>query len=185
MKAKLVASMKSLGSLPRGFFTAGATFDPETGVFTPHGDGVEVSHLSAVFGLPEIAAELIQNFGDEAPEFEKAWLQYCELYSAPADEQRRELGTALRGNGLTGPHSRLTAYAARSTNDPALAARAWKEFLGYERRPVALETVRVTGPAVLSPVDEAAWVSTNDAAQWSLAAIENLALIGDSIPQSG
>jgi hypothetical protein len=35
--------------------------------------------------------------------------------------------------------------------------------------------------AVLKSVDEAAWVSTNDAAQWGLAAIQNLALIGDRL----
>jgi hypothetical protein len=35
---------------------------------------------------------------------------------------------------------------------------------------------------VLNPIDEAAWVSTNDAAQWGLAAIQNLALIGGQLP---
>ena len=38
---------------------------------------------------------------------------------------------------------------------------------------------------VLAPVDEAPGVSTNDAAQWALAAIENLALIGDQMPVQG
>jgi hypothetical protein len=41
--------------------------------------------------------------------------------------------------------------------------------------------VRVTGPAVLNPVDEVPNVSTNETAQWGLAAIQNLALIGDSL----
>jgi hypothetical protein len=34
---------------------------------------------------------------------------------------------------------------------------------------------------VLRPVDEAPYVSTNDAAQYGLAAIQNLALIADSL----
>jgi hypothetical protein len=34
---------------------------------------------------------------------------------------------------------------------------------------------------VLNPVDEAAWVSTNDTAQWGLAAIQNLALVGEHL----
>jgi hypothetical protein len=34
---------------------------------------------------------------------------------------------------------------------------------------------------VLNPIDEATWVSTNDAAQWGLAAIQNLALIGNTL----
>ena len=36
-----------------------------------------VSHLSAVFGLVEVCAELIALL--DVPEFERAWLQYCEL----------------------------------------------------------------------------------------------------------
>ncbi len=43
---------------------------------------------------------------------------------------------------------------------------------------------RIDGPTVLEPVDEAAFVSTNDAAQYGLAAIQNLALIGERLPQT-
>lgn len=42
---------------------------------------------------------------------------------------------------------------------------------------------RIHGPAVPEAVDEAAFVSTNDAAQYGLAAIQNLALIGDHLPE--
>ena len=37
-------------------------------------------------------------------------------------------------------------------------------------------------PAVLNPVDEAAWVSTNDAAQWAVAAMQNLVLAPEALP---
>jgi hypothetical protein len=188
VRDKLLAGMKSIGAMPKGFFTDGATYDPATGAFTPHGDGIGVSHLSAVFGLPEMCAELIQNLGDQAPEFEKAWLQYCRLYSAPREEQENELGQALRGTSLVNAHSRLTAYAAWKTKDAKLAERAWREFTGDDRRwaprRYSMQTDRVEGPTVLNPIDEAAWVSTNDASQWSLAAIQNLALVGDALPES-
>ena len=67
---------------------------------------------------------------------------------------------------------------------PALAARAWKEFLSDDANGTGRPTVtqHITGPAVLIPIDEATWVSTNDTAQWSLAAIENLALISKHLP---
>jgi hypothetical protein len=173
--------------MPRGFFTDGATYDPATGAFTAHGENVGVSHLAAVFGLPEICAELIENF--DVPEFEKAWLQYCELYSATPEQQERALGPRLRGTSLRNAHSRLTACAARKKKDPKLAARAWDEFRGEDKHldgaprsgRYSGKTVRLAGPAVLNPVDEAAWVSTNDASQWSLAAMQNLALVGDSL----
>jgi hypothetical protein len=169
-----------------GFFTNDATYDLATGTFADTGkmDG-SVSHLSAVFGLPEICAELIQLI--DMPGFERAWLQYCELYNAPRQEQEKALGTSLRGAALMSAHSRLTAYAARKKRDPNLAARAWKEFLGGEGRRgpsqrFGTKTETITGPAVLQPVDEAPWVSTNDTAQWSLSAIENLQLVPDALP---
>jgi hypothetical protein len=42
--------------------------------------------------------------------------------------------------------------------------------------------VRVEGPAVLKPVDEASFVSTNATAQDGLAAISCLALVDDHLP---
>jgi hypothetical protein len=63
-------------------------------------------------------------------------------------------------------------------HDPALAARAWAEFnRGGPRAKGKFEAKKISGPAVLRPVDEAAYVSSNDTAQWGLAAIECLALV--------
>ena len=68
-----------------------------------------------------------------------------------------------------------------------LAGRAWEAFtvgLGDQLNVNALvgqehwHRTRIDGPTVPEPVDEAAFVSTNDAAQYGLAAIQNLALIG-------
>jgi len=144
-----------------------------------------VSHLDAVFGLVELCAELNELL--EVPEFKRAWLDYCYLYNAGPEEQKKQLGQALRGAGLEQGHSRLTAYAARMRGDPELARRAWKEFgsgPGPRRTRGKFETRRITGPAVLRPVDEAPYVSSNDTAQWGLAAIECLALAGDSLPET-
>lgn len=41
---------------------------------------------------------------------------------------------------------------------------------------------KIEPPYVLTPVDEALTVSTNDAAQFGLAVIQNLALIGGHLP---
>ena len=183
---KLVAGMRSIGAMAHGFFTAGATFDPETGVFTDDGRGrIAVLHLNSLFGLPELCAELITLFGEDAAGFERVWLQYCELYNAGKDEQAAALGRGLGRLSQTGAHSRLTAYAAWRKRDPQLAARAWQEFLSERSWPkdwYSRETTRVDGPAALNPVDEAPRISTNEASQWALAAIANLALIPESLP---
>jgi hypothetical protein len=169
--------MKTIGAQPRGFFTGGSRMNLATGAFdVSKDDSVSVSHLSAAFGLPETCAELIEQF--DVPEFERAWLQYCELYNAPADVQKAALGQELRGTNLQQGHSRLTAFAAYRRKDPRLAARAWTEFsdgrAGYGQRQTFTST-RIEAPAVLNPVDEGPGISTNSSAQWGLAGIVCLA----------
>ncbi|MCK7559821.1 hypothetical protein MKQ70_34730 [Chitinophaga sedimenti] len=46
------------------------------------------------------------------PAFEKAWLQYCELYNASGEEQQAVLGRSLGKLNLRQGHARLTAFAA-------------------------------------------------------------------------
>ena len=180
MRDRLAASMRSIAAQPRGFFTGGGRLDLRTGAFDISRDPkVSVSHLNAAFGLPEVCAELVELL--DIPEFERAWVQYCSLYNAPAQQQRAELGESLGTLNLQQGHSRLTAYAAHVKRDEALARRAWEEFYagGAGFAPdQRFETQRIAGHDVLSPVDEAAWVSTNEAAQWGLAAIQCLAFAG-------
>ena len=187
MRDRLLASMRSIAAQPRGFFTGGARLNLATGAFAMvDNDQLNVSHLSAVFGLVEVCAELVQLFGE--PKFRQAWLDYCTYYNAPPAEQAKRFGRPLRDISLRQGHSRLTAFAARLSGDSALARRAWVEFVrgdggearGRKSRP---ETRHLSGPVVLRPVDEAAEVSTNSTAQWGLAAIECLALVGDAMPE--
>jgi hypothetical protein len=186
VRERLVNSMRTIADQPRGFFTGSSVMDLDTGKFQiSTSDRVSASHLSAVFGLVEVCAELIQLL--DVPGFKRAWLDYCELYNAPAEEQAKRFGHPLSGLNLQQGHSRLTAFAAQMENNAALARRAWNEFnrgQGGVRDGTRYQTTRVTGPAVLNPVDEAAFVSTNSTAQWGLAAIECLALVGAELPET-
>ncbi|MBB6093659.1 hypothetical protein HNQ60_002540 [Povalibacter uvarum] len=183
MSNRLLASMRTIGGQPKGFFTGAQRLNLNTGAFDISKESnVSISHLSAAFGLPEVCAELVQLL--DVPEFERAWVQYCELFNAPAAEKQRALGGGGDPPNLVQGHSRLTAFAAHRRNDPALAQRAWREFLGGSAGYPAtreFESTRIVGPAVLNPVDEAAWVSTNSTAQWGLAAIECLAFAGEGL----
>jgi len=176
---RIVAGMQSLAALPRQWFAGGAPFDLATGRFVGEGDRVSMSHLNGVFGVFETMAELLELV--DVPAYREAWLDYCAYYNAPTDLFRAKTGDPGKGRGLAQAHSRYTAYAAVQRRDPALARRAWAEFLGAGDRATrdqAKGAVRVSGPAVLKPVDEIPDISTNDAAQWGLAATANLALIG-------
>jgi len=177
MRNRLAASMKTIAAQPRGFFTGGSRLDLVTGAFDiSTSDKISVSHLSAAFGLPEVCAELIELIA--VPDFEKAWLQYCELYNAPAEQQMAALGQELTATNLQQGHARLTAYAAYKRKDAQLAARAWNEFTegraGYGQRQ-KFAAQRIDAPAVLNPVDEGPGISTNSSAQWGLSGIVCLA----------
>ncbi|MBC2605017.1 Tat pathway signal sequence domain protein [Pelagicoccus albus] len=171
-------AMSKIGGHPLGFFAGDFGYNPDTKkLLPPEHSQPGVSHLSAVFGLVEICAELIQLIDDDS--FRDAWLQYCTLYNAPAEEQKAVLGTSFRPN-LVQAHSRLTAYAAQQTDNKKLAERAWVEFSKEWGGKKTIGTNHLEGPNVLNPVDEAAWVSTNDSSQWGLAAIQNLALASEA-----
>lgn len=170
-------SMSAIGAAQWGFFTGTFAFDIETKAMTPPKDPEpNASHLSTMFGLPEVCAELIQLI--DLPEFTKAWLQYCQIYNAPPAVLEEVLGPRYRDPGFVVSHSRITAYAAKLLEDRELADRAAAELLEREWGPEPeLKTEHLEGPEVLNPVDEAAWVSTNDSAQWGLAAIQVSALV--------
>jgi hypothetical protein len=167
---------------PRCRLRSARGFVLSEGSLYPHNQDASASHLNAVFGAVEISGELLQLL--DAPEYERAWLQYCEVYNAEPEEQERLFGKRFENRVLRQGHARLTAYAAMRKKDPGLAARAWKEFFsGQPRRSRPLATTHVDGAAVLNPIDEQASVSTNTTAQFGLAAIQCLALIGDALTE--
>ncbi|TGJ87962.1 hypothetical protein E0Z10_g855 [Xylaria hypoxylon] len=189
-RSKLNATMQGIASLKNGFVTGLGLYNIYTGevkppLADPENQGhVEVSHLSASFGLPEIVAQITQYLGDDLPaSFDEAWLDYCYYYGAGASEQTTRYGKSFGSLNLHQGHSRLTAYAAKRLGNATLAARAWNEFLKTDGfAPTApWASVPLDGSQVLAPVDEAAWIFTNDFALYGLAAIENLAQVGDAI----
>ncbi|CAI4212480.1 unnamed protein product [Parascedosporium putredinis] len=132
---KLINTMAGIGKLKNGFVTGSGLYNPDDGTLAPppsdpgNNGVVSVSHLSAMFGLVEVTAELIDHYGDLLPEgFEDAWLDYCYYYGASSQEQASRYGTAFTGLNLYQGHSRLTAYAAKRRGDAALAKRAWDAF---------------------------------------------------------
>jgi hypothetical protein len=190
-RGRLLGTMSDVGKLAHGFLTGEALYDISTGRFDIERVRLQVSHLSAVFGLVEICSELIELLDSaelSAPGFRDAWLQYCRLFLATPEQQEAEVGRPLSGIYLTQAHSRLTAYAAHHTGDAELAETAWTAYdTGGEwmTRTSAFQTRLVTGPGVLRPVQESETVTTNDAAQFGLATIQNLALIGDALEKHG
>ncbi|GAA4769903.1 exo-rhamnogalacturonan lyase family protein [Microbacterium gilvum] len=182
-KTKLVNGLTSIAALPNGWAQGGAiTYDLADGTFTgPTEKQVSVGSLSSVFGLIEVMTEAVELVDDDA--VREKWLEFCRLYNSTSAEQKAATGASWGSLNLKQSYSRASAYAAAQLDDPVLATRAWTEFktghAGYADSK-DFGTTRIEGPAVLNPVDQGGF-SANASAQYGLAAIQCLALIGDSL----
>ena len=173
--------MRDIGNAQWGFFTNRFDYDPETKRMTAPADATPMAeHLSIMFGLPEVVAEMIQLI--DIPKFKDAWLQYCAFCRAPRDVLDELLGPEYKPPGSPVSYASILAYAAAMKGDPQLAAQVGEGLfsMGKNGEP-SLETQRIEGPDALNSVDEATWVSTNDSAQWGLAAIRASALVPEAI----
>ena len=182
-KARVLSTMEGIAAQPNGFVQGSGLYDLDTGKFAVASTPVvSVSHLSAVFGLNELCAELIDLV--DMPKFNQAYFDYCRYFNATKAEQKARYGSDFGTLLLFQGHSRLDAYAAVQTGDAALAKRAWTKFYSSDGYTEASpwKTEALSGPVTLVAGSEAAWVSSNDTALYGLAAIENLALLGDRMP---
>lgn len=185
-KRRLLSTMSGIGSLANGFVTGQVSYNLLTGEIAPPPEDrenkgvVKVSHLSAMFGLFEICADLLDTFSSDVPSgFKEAWLDYCRYFNASAEEQIERFAVSFGKLQLQQGHSRLTAYAAKELCDRVLAQRASAELLlsdGYRQDAPWISNI-VDDSRILAPVEEAPWISTNITALFGLAAIQNLALV--------
>ncbi|KAL4861863.1 hypothetical protein BDV12DRAFT_203588 [Aspergillus spectabilis] len=191
---KLTQTARGLTNLTNGFVTGSGLYVIGNGTLLPppadpNNEGlVSVSHLNAVFGLPEVVSDLLDHFGNDAPAgLKDIWLDYCYYYSASREEQAARYGEDFGSLNLIQGHSRLTAWFAHDQDNTTVAERAWDEFYNNNDGFTADEewnSASVNGSQVLIEVQEAAWVSTNAFAQYGLAAIQNLALVGGSLEEA-
>jgi hypothetical protein len=183
---KIEAGVKSFAAMPYGFFSGkdGAFgYTPEDKkIHTIGNDPFGVSHLTTLMGGAELAFEL-SSFWDNK-EWNKLWLNYCQLYGAPAEEVEKAFGKRVKLGDGTRDFARLPAYASYITKDPALAARAWNQFLNgrYPATGGVFDSRDVNRLETIYPIREIPNVFTNSTAQWCLNAIELLEFIGEALP---
>ncbi|KAJ5370737.1 uncharacterized protein N7496_006829 [Penicillium cataractarum] len=144
-----------------------------------------ISHLSMLFGFPEIIAELFHFAREEVPDtvgrFMNVWLAYCRAYNGGPDVQREEFGFKFPSHATwRQSHSTLTAFAAVEQDDEKLAHAAWEQFFNTDGYTADHDwsAIKCTAPEYFSEGEEAPWITTNEAARYGVSAISNLASIG-------
>lgn len=187
---KIINGFESIEQMKYGLFSGPGVlgFYPESGRLvndTGDADDHHTSHLLTIMGGGEVMFELVDLIDHEG--FKEDLIHYGRLYSMPGDAPDRQATDGDLGDGsFKSWHARLTAYAAVQLDDKQLAKRAWNQFLGnpgWQQPEQRFQTIRLTGPQVLHPMEVSPQTSTNETAQWSLNAIQVLALIGDQIPE--
>lgn len=162
---KIIAGMKSIAALPSRAFTGPLAlgFDPATGIITSECDSKlqTTNHLMTIMGGFEVMNEMLQMI--DLPEWTETWLDLAANYKQKSWE--------LRHNRFR--ISRLHAYAAYYLRDIQKAKEAWDDLCAdvpsVEKDGLNVETI--LPPYVPSRLDECKYISTNDAATWSLDAI--------------
>ncbi|KAH7139997.1 hypothetical protein B0J13DRAFT_677102 [Dactylonectria estremocensis] len=188
----LVKLLNGLGGLTHGIATNAILLNPKTGEIrecpapTPE---YAISHLSMLFGFPEIFTELIAYARDEYPEavanFLRVWLSYCRAYNGGPEVQRKEFGFEFPpGPGMwRQSHSTLTAIAAVEEKSEQRGKAAWEQFFktdGYDEN-LEWRVNRTAPPEYFTVGEEAPWVFTNDTARYGVSAIVNLANIREHL----
>ncbi|KAJ5160089.1 uncharacterized protein N7482_007093 [Penicillium canariense] len=187
-KALLIQFLDGIAGLRHGIGNNAILLNPTTGEVRecpPPTPEYAISHLSMLFGFPEIIAELFHFAREEHPDvvgrFMEVWLAYCRAYNGGPDVQREEFGFEFPSHATwRQSHSTLTAFAAVEQNNEKLAHAAWDQFFhtdGYTDDH-DWSFIQASPPEYYCDGVEAPWVTTNEAARYGVSAISNLASIG-------
>ena len=177
--------VESLDAMPLGLRTGKNLvfgYDPATGKLYQLSDEPGVYNLATIMGGAEVVFEL--NLMLDDPRWQKLWLQYCRLYSAPKDVIERDMKTGTEGNDAKFVRDgRLASYVYFKTGNEAFRKAGIDALVrtargGGRSRPLQ----RVEGAEALNPVDEGLG-GTNGASQSGLETIAMLGLVGDHLPK--
>jgi hypothetical protein len=180
---KILAGVESLDAMPLGLRSGRNLvfgYDPTTGRLYRLNDEAGVYNLATIMGGAEVVFELNMMLDDAR--WKKLWLQYCQLYNAPADALAHGI---VSGNDVLDASfvrdGRLAAYVYHETQNEAFLREGIDALLKTARGERSRPVHRVVGVNVLNPVDEGL-AGTNGAAQNGLETIAMLGLIGDHLP---
>jgi hypothetical protein len=180
---KILAGVESLDAMPLGLRTGKNLvfgYDPETGKLYQLSDEPGVYNLATIMGGAETVFEL--NLMLDDPRWQKLWLQYCRLYSAPKDVIERDMQTGTEGGDAAYVRDgRLASYVYFKTGNEAFLEAGVSALLRTGRFGNNRSLQRVEGAEALNPVDEGLG-GTNGASQNGLETIAMLGLVGDHLP---
>jgi hypothetical protein len=181
---RILTGVDSIAAMPYWFRTSRNLvwgYYPDTFKLVPRDPNAGGYNLVTNMGGPEVVFEL--NTFLDSPTWQKIWLQYCRLDSAPAAVLKKDQTTGNEGaDGQYAGGGRLAAYAYYITKNPAFARRGLGGINSGRRFE---DLVPIGAPEFFKPIDEAVGVNgviTNTVNQNSLQTIECLEMLKDQLP---
>ncbi|KFX95039.1 hypothetical protein O988_06024 [Pseudogymnoascus sp. VKM F-3808] len=182
----LVHLMDGIAGLSHGIGNNAILLNPETGEIRecpPPTPAYSISHLSMLFGFPEIFTELLDYASDDyastVANFKlKALLPYARAYNGGHEVQRQEFGFEFPDHAVwRQSHSTLTAIAAVEQKSEKLGRDAWDQFFRTDGYDCIHDwsIMKTSPPEYFAEGEEAPWITTNKAARYGVSAIFNLA----------
>ncbi|MEO6003484.1 MAG: hypothetical protein ABIZ04_22970 [Opitutus sp.] len=181
---KILSGVESLNAMPLGLRTGKNLvfgYDPATGKLAQLSDEPGVYNLATIMGGAEVVFELNMMLDD--PRWQKLWLQYCRLYSAPKEIIERDMKTGTEGaDAAFVRDGRLASYVYFKTKNESFKKAGVDALLRTARFGGRGRTLQhITGPEALNPIDEG-FGGTNGASQSGLETIAMLGMVGDQLP---
>jgi hypothetical protein len=183
---KILAGVQSMSKMSLGLRSGRNLvfgYDPASGKLFQLSEDAGTYNLATIMGGAEVVFEMNMMLDD--PTWEKLWLQYCRLYSAPRDMIVRDMTSGQEGmDGSYARDGRLASYVYLKTQNPAFLQFGLDSLVNGARggggrggRGIR----KIEGSAALHPIDEGP-SGTNGAAQNGLETITMLGMIGDKLP---
>jgi hypothetical protein len=181
---KILVGVESLAAMPLGLRTGKNLvygYDPATGRLYQLSDEPGVYNLATIMGGAEVVFEL--NLMLDDPRWQRLWLQYCRLYSAPKDVILADMKTGTEGGDAAFVRDgRLASYVYHQTKNEAFLKAGVNALLRTGRFSRGRPIQRLEGAETLNPIDEGP-AGTNGASQNGLETIAMLGLVGDHLPR--
>jgi hypothetical protein len=143
-------------------------------------------HLMICMGGAQVWIEMADLLND--PVWSDMVAEYGEFYNLTPEEKQRRTNGDIPGKDWNIPmlSTSMMAFSAKHRNDRELGEKAWSFLLKDPTHwgiPMPMQTEAVPTLEFIRPIQEAAWMSTNTASQWSLNMMVCLELIGDKLPE--
>lgn len=178
---RITTGLRDIAAMQMGMFTGqggSVAFDPATARLEDVGISQSGSNISLLFGGDQVFYEILDLV--DVPEFTEEFMNFCVARTGTNAERIELYGRNFNPGGFLNDYGRLMAFAGHRLGEDSYKQRAWATFNPNQN--VFPQVREIAPPAVLTPVEEAGNIYTNDSGQRMMNIIQLLELAPNQAP---